>query len=61
MWVIGHSDYTKTVVCSTEGSSQAQITVPGLQWRAADPSVVCVSPAEWEGGVLPNGRPYTQP
>lgn len=62
MWVIGHGDYNKTVVYSTAGSRHAQITVPGLQWRAADPTkVVCVSPAEWEGGVLPDGRPYASP
>jgi hypothetical protein len=49
-------------VCSTEGSRHAQIMTPGLQWRAADPNtVVCVSPAEWEGGVLRDGRPYVQP
>ena len=62
MWVIGHDDYDKTVICSTAPSLLGQIDFPRVEWRAVDRSrVVCVAPAEWEGGVLHDGRPYTAP
>jgi hypothetical protein len=59
MWVIGHADYKKTVNCATEGTLLGKIMWPTIEWRAIDPgTVVCVAPAEWEGGVLHDGRPY---
>jgi hypothetical protein len=59
MWVVGHGDYAKTVICSTYPSRKRRIVVPRVEWRAVDPNiVVCVRPAEWEGGVLHDGRPY---
>jgi hypothetical protein len=62
MWVIGHEDYAKTVVCSSDPSEQGDIVWPRIEWRAVRPEVVvCVSPAEWEAGVLHDGRPYTAP
>ena len=62
MWVIGHEDHERRVVCSTEPSIGGDIKWPRVEWRAIDPDVVvCVSPAEWEGGVLHDGRPYVHP
>jgi hypothetical protein len=62
MWVIGHEDHEKTVVCSTQPSEHGRIVWPRVEWRAVDPNtVVCVAPAEWEGGVLHDGRPYVHP
>jgi hypothetical protein len=60
MWVVGHEDYRKRVVCSTGGSGQGEIIMPGIRWQAAG-DVVCVAPAEWEAGVLHDGRPYMAP
>ena len=46
-------------VCSTEPSIAGDIKWPRVEWRAVDPDVVvCVAPAEWEGGVLHDGRPF---
>jgi hypothetical protein len=62
MWVLGHEDYDMKVKYSTTPSPIGVITMPSVEWRAKDPTtVVCVSPAEWEGGVLPDGRPYAAP
>lgn len=59
MWVVGHEDYDKRVVYSTLQSTIGRITVPRIEWRRKNTEVICVAPAEWEGGVLQNGRPYT--
>ncbi len=62
MWVIGHEDYRRTIVMSTIGTRFGEIQVPSLGWQAVDPtSVECVSPAEWEGGVLDDPRRYVAP
>ena len=38
------------------------IRLPVMGWSAVDPTKVeCVSPAEWEGGVLDVPRPYHRP
>ena len=59
VWVIGHEDYDKTVICSTRPGRKRRIVVPRVEWRAVDPdTVACVRPAEWEGGVLHDGRAY---
>ena len=61
MWVIGHEDYAQPpepVTTSTGPSAKGEIVWPEVEWRAAG-AVVCVAPAEWEGGVLHDGRPYT--
>jgi hypothetical protein len=74
MWVIGHEDYTPTPGItilrfpdyeskegddSSKGTNVLQIALPILEWRATDPNtIVCVRPAEREGGVLAAGRPY---
>ena len=62
MWVVGHDDYKRRVVCSTGPSPMGHINWPRIESRAIDTNtVVCVSPAEWEGGVLHDGRPYMAP
>ena len=62
MWVLGHEDYDMTVRRSTTPTGMGQIEFPAVEWRARDATtVVCVSPAEWEGGVLWGGRPYAAP
>ena len=59
MWVIGHEDYEKRVVCSSDPSELRDIVWPRVEWRPTNRDVVvCVAPAEWEGGVLHDGRPY---
>jgi hypothetical protein len=59
MWVIGHEDYEKTVVCSTVPGAKGSIEMPRVEWRPVNPNVVVrVSPAEWEGGVLADGRAF---
>jgi hypothetical protein len=58
MWVIGHDNYESHVVSSTLPSGSGNITLPQLVWTAQDQGVVCVQPAEWEGGVLDVPRPY---
>jgi hypothetical protein len=60
-WVVGHEDYTKTVKYSTIGSTIGVIKEPHVEWRAKNAAVKCVRPAEWEGGVLANGRSYIFP
>jgi hypothetical protein len=63
LWVFGHEDYTKTIRYSTIGSGIGSprnlIQEPHVEWRRTSTDVVCVAPAEWEGGVLAAGRPYT--
>jgi hypothetical protein len=59
--VVGHEDYTKKTTYSTLGSTFGLIRVPHIEWRAKKADVICVAPAEWEGGVLPNGHPYVAP
>jgi hypothetical protein len=61
MWVLGHEDYMPWIVYSTTGSLLGQLIAPELQWRRKSTAVVCVAPAEWEGGVLAAGRPYRAP
>jgi hypothetical protein len=61
MWVIGHEDYQRVAVISTDPSSIGMILWPTDGWRALNRAVVCVRPAEWEGGVLHDGRPYNAP
>jgi hypothetical protein len=61
VWVVGHPDYTKTPSPSTTGSRRTRIHQPALEWRRTTTDVVCVAPAEWEGGVLAIGRPYLPP
>jgi hypothetical protein len=58
MWVVGHEDYDKIVLLSTQGTGLRRIAVPSVQWRRKRTDVVCVAPAEWEGGVLSEGRRY---
>jgi len=49
-------------VLSTVHTKFGDIRLPVMGWSAVDPSVVeCVSPAEWEGGVLDVPRPYVPP
>jgi hypothetical protein len=57
-WVIGHEDYTSSPAPSTTGSGVGGVTVPTIEYRPKSPNVICVAPAEWEGGVLAAGRPY---
>jgi len=63
LWVFGHEDYTKTITYSTTGSAigspRNRIQEPHIEWRRTSTDVVCVAPAEWEGGILAAGRPYT--
>jgi hypothetical protein len=59
--VIGHADYTKKTTYSTTGSTLGVIREPHIEWRAKQPAVICVAPAEWEGGVLAAGHPYVPP
>lgn len=59
--LIGHEDYTKKTTYSTTGSSLGVIRKPHIEWRAKQPTVICVAPAEWEGGVMPAGHPYLPP
>jgi hypothetical protein len=60
LWVVGHEDYTREVVCQDRPTAIGDIVMPQLTWVANDPTtVVCVAPAEWEGGVLHDSRPYT--
>ena len=61
MWVLGHADYTPSVQFSIIGSPIGLIFEPKLQWSRKNTAVVCVAPAEWEGGVLAAGRPYSPP
>ncbi len=62
MWLLGHEDYLEpTISYSTVGTPAGDIQWPGLEWRASSQSVVCVAPAEWEGGVLHAGRPHAAP
>jgi hypothetical protein len=61
VWVVGHEDYAVTPAPSTTGSVVTGITMPTMEYRAKSTNVVCVAPAEWEGGVLAAGRPYTPP
>jgi hypothetical protein len=61
MWVLGHEDYTRTPYFSTVGSYVGVIFEPRVDYRRKSTAVVCVAPAEWEGGVLAAGRPYTAP
>jgi hypothetical protein len=62
VWVLGHEDYTRELVPSTMHTKFGDIRLPVMGWSAIDPtSVECVSPAEWEGGVLDVPRPYQPP
>jgi hypothetical protein len=62
MWVIGHEDYRRKVFMSTVRTRFGEIQIPELGWSAVDPTTVeCVSPAEWEGGVLDDPRRYEAP
>ena len=59
MWVYGHEDYDKKLHISTKPTPFGHIPFPELVWCAVSRDVVCVSPAEWEGGVLAAGRRYS--
>ena len=59
MWVVGHEDYTAVPISSTQRTGFLGIPIPALFYKPRSRKVVCVSPAEWEGGVLAAGRPYT--
>jgi hypothetical protein len=59
MWVFGHEDYDKKPHLSTRPTRFLKIPMPEMVWCALSHDVVCVSPAEWEGGVLPAGRRYS--
>jgi hypothetical protein len=64
MWVVGHNDYTKSITPSTSATLIKDVPLPGLVWTANNQDVWCVSPAEWEGGVLDGARrgyTYTPP
>lgn len=62
MWVVGHEDYRRGVVYSTMRAGYRKIQIPTVGWIATDPTrVECVSPAEWEGGVLDDPRRYVAP
>jgi hypothetical protein len=61
MWVVGHEDYQKVLVTSTNPTNIGEILWPRTGWKALSTDVVCVRPAEWEGGVLHDGRPYNAP
>jgi hypothetical protein len=58
MWVIGHDNYLPSIQQSTAPSASGLAPLPSLVWTAQDQTVVCVSPAEWEGGVLDAPRGY---
>jgi hypothetical protein len=63
-WVLGHEDYavqpaSPELPASTLGSEVTVIPKPTLEYRCKSTDVICVAPAEWEGGVLAAGRPYT--
>jgi hypothetical protein len=58
MWVVGHEDYVATPIPTTRRSRRGTATTePTLRWESEEP-VVCVVPAEKDGGVLSNGRLY---
>jgi hypothetical protein len=59
IWVIGHENYTPIQVPSTLGTQPGGMNMPSVTWVAQSTTVVTVEPAEWEGGVLQPGRPYT--
>jgi hypothetical protein len=59
MWVYGHEDYDKKLNLSTKNTKFGTIPWPEIVWVAESHDVVCVSPAEWEGGVLAAGRQYS--
>jgi hypothetical protein len=62
MWVVGHEDYQKVITYATIGTLLGEITFPSVNWCPTNINkVVCVAPAEWEGGVLPDGRLYQPP
>lgn len=61
MWVLGHEDYDKSIQFSFVGSNYGAILEPRVQWKRKKTDVVCVAPAEWEGGVLASGRHYSPP
>jgi len=62
MWVVGHEDYQRAWVSSTVRTRFGQIQMPTLGWIPVDKTKVeCVSPAEWEGGVLDVPRRYAAP
>jgi hypothetical protein len=62
MWAVGHEAFTPSIVPGTVPTPLGDIAEPVLVWRAVDQTkVVCVSPAEWEGGTLHAGRPYMAP
>jgi hypothetical protein len=62
MWVIGHEDYVPIPTFSTFGTGRTAILIPGIGYTPVNPKeVICVAPAEWEGGVLGDGRRYTAP
>lgn len=56
MWVIGHEDYQRVVQLSLVPADFGTIVLPAVTWRPKAEAVVCVAPAEWEGGVLAAGR-----
>jgi hypothetical protein len=56
MWVVGHDNYTSSNLPSTTPTLKGNVLLPGRVWTATDQKVVCVSPAEWEGGVLDGAR-----
>jgi hypothetical protein len=62
MWVVGHENYVKQIQYATVGTALGNFKPPTVYWSPTDiNTVVCVAPAEWEGGVLPNGRAYQPP
>jgi hypothetical protein len=60
MWVVGHDDYSSQILPSLTATSIGVIPLPGLVWTANNQNVVCVEPAEWEGGVLDAARGYAR-
>jgi len=58
VWVFGHEDYDVQTTYSTIPTDVGVILIPAKEYRRKSTDVVCVRPAEWEGGVLAAGRPY---
>jgi hypothetical protein len=62
MWVVGHENNVPVFEFTTRRTRHGtKVTAAALGWSGQGTDVVCVVPAEKDGGVLSNGRPYVAP